>query len=130
MSLRIFFGAMLIVLSACSSNTNNAEPTSQVSTYELTGDEIVRLQAAARTGNAVASERLYDYYALSKLDTAKSFEWLQLAADQGVPRAQYNLSALLRTYPPKRDYSKADEWLRKAADNGYGPAIEALKRAH
>jgi TPR repeat protein len=53
--------------------------------------------------------------------------WLEKAASQGYPPAQYHLGKL---YASKRNhnYDQALAWLEKARQNGYEPATREILR--
>ena len=65
-----------------------------------------------------------------KQDEAEARRLLKLAAEQGLPEAQFELGKLLafQSYT-KEDVEAGIGWLQKAADQGVGPAAEALNAA-
>ena len=78
-------------------------------------------QRAAELGNAYAQN------AFAKLccDKIVARKWLQLSADQGFPRAQYNLG-LWYCVDEGLDSPTATQWLRRAARRGIGDADTKL----
>ena len=90
--------------------------------YNLTDEEREVLEKKSFDGDAAASFRLYEYYSLSNPNLEKEFQYLEVAATQGHPIAQYNLGCLMTRirgpYTPWYDLDKAIYWMEKSAKNG------------
>jgi hypothetical protein len=62
-------------------------------------------------------------------DEMKAAEFYELAAEQGLPQAKFNLGMLLlegRGVPA--DYARGKDLLQKAAEAGYDPAVRNLEQ--
>ena len=78
--------------------------------------------------DALASGKHWDYY---KLAYTGQIKWLTLAAEQGLPKAQYRLGETyvrggLHARVVEPDMAKALFWLRRAANQGYLWAMSTL----
>lgn len=86
-------------------------------------DEMARLQAAAKAGDANAQYRLAMLYRNGDSSAKKikeSLEWQRKAAEAGNVEAQYGLGILYANGQyVKQDNKKAVDWLQKAAAQGH-----------
>lgn len=81
----------------------------------------------AENGHARAQFGLYKLYAgglgVKERDEKKAFEWLTMAAEAGLPNAQYTMGdVLLRGKGVKQDQSAAVGWYEKASGQGHAEA--------
>lgn len=81
----------------------------------------------ADSGHARAQFGLYKLYSrglgVEKPDPEKAFEWLTMAAEAGLPNAQYTMGdVLLRGKGAKQDESAAVGWYEKASASGHAEA--------
>ena len=80
-------------------------------------------EKAAKQGHAKAQAALAILY-VQKGDDKKTAEWLDKAAAQNEPTAQFFQG--ISAYEKAQDYSKAKEWWEKAAEQGNADAMAAL----
>ncbi len=81
--------------------------------------DIGAMQKKAAAGDAFAQLNLgaaYDNGLGVERDIKKALQWYQMAAEQGLAEAQYNLAHLLVT--EELSEVAAAEWMRKAAEQG------------
>ncbi len=93
------------------------------------------LLLSARTGNPTAQKQLSTLYAFG-IGVAKDIErseyWLENAAKNGSPSAQYDLAIRLHSKTESGiidgsvSFPAIRRWLERSAANGYGPAYVAL----
>jgi len=108
--------------------SNKGRQGSTYTTFNLSDEERVVLEKKSLDGDAAASFRLSQYYALSNYNQEKELQYLEVAATQGHPVAQYNFGGRFSQktghYASWYDLDKAIYWLEKSANNGN----EAAKR--
>lgn len=83
------------------------------------GTDLSGLRAKAEAGDAYAQLNLgaaYDNAPAAERDIKKALHWYQLAAEQGVAEAQFNLAHLL--VEEEISAAAAAEWMQKAAEQG------------
>ena len=85
------------------------------STYWISDEEIQILEKNATNGDKNSAFKLYQYHMFVSLDQDLEFKWLELAAKNGHPIAQFNLADLFFTQGNKE---KAIFWAKKAYRNG------------
>jgi len=94
-------------------------------------DIVARVQKRASSGDAEAQAELGQIYANAEY-VARDYDlaehWLRLAAEQGLPKAQYELAVLLPVIPSRqnRDNSESIFWLNSAVLKGYPKAYGEL----
>ncbi len=87
--------------------------------FNLTNEKLLEFQKKSNDGDAEASHKLWLFYNFTLLDHAQAAEWLEKAAAQGLPIAQYSLAFdLSRRGTPRYDLEKAKYWAGKAASGG------------
>jgi TPR repeat protein len=87
--------------------------------FNLTNEEVLEFQRKSQDGDAEASHKLWLFYNFTLLDHDQAVGWLDKAAEQGLPVAQYSLAFdLSRRGSPRYDLEKAKYWAGKAADSG------------
>lgn len=87
--------------------------------FNLTDKELLEFQKKSLDGDAEASHKLWLFYNFTLLDHGRAVEWLDKAAEQGLPVAQYSLAFdLSRRGSPRFDLEKAKYWAGKAASSG------------
>lgn len=87
------------------------------------GADIATLRAQAEAGDAYAQLNLgaaYDNAPAAERDVKQALHWYQLAAEQGVAEAQFNLAHLL--VEAELSAELAAEWMHKAAEQGMADA--------
>lgn len=85
--------------------------------------DLAALHAKAETGDAYAQLNLgaaYDNAPAAERDIKKALHWYQLAAEQGIAEAQFNLAHLL--VEEEISAVTAAEWMHKAAEQGMADA--------
>ena len=98
---------------------NPAFPVTPGMSYNLTNEELFDLRKKSQDGDAKASKKLWLFYEFAARDDVKAAEWLEKAAEQGLPDAQYNLAFdFSRRGSPRYDLQKAKYWAEEAATNG------------
>lgn len=98
---------------------NSASPITPGMSFNLTNEELFELQKTAEKGDAQASQKLWLFYKFTIRDQAKALQWLEKAAEQGLPSAQYSLGfELSRRGSPRYDIKTAVYWTTMAANNG------------
>ena len=85
------------------------------STYWISDEEIHILEENATNGDKNSAFKLYQYHMFVSLDQDLEFKWLEIAAENGHPIAQFNLADLFFTQGNKE---KAIFWAKKAHRNG------------
>ena len=96
--------------------------------FSLTEDQIHELQNKSQHGDAEASRTLWLFYNFTARDDMKAMEWLEKAAEQGLPVAQYTLAIYLSNKGNSRyDLSKAKHWATAAANSGEDLAHRLLQ---
>lgn len=103
------------------------QPITGASTFDIEPGEEQILIAKANSGDGAAALRLYYYYDFTKSDHEQALKWLEIAAETGNLKAQYNLAMLCLSKYDNESISRGKYWLRKAAKSGYQHAIEYLK---
>ncbi|MDD4591752.1 MAG: tetratricopeptide repeat protein [Parabacteroides sp.] len=91
--------------------------------YQLTKDELQKLESKAEHGDAEACWCLYIYY---EEDKEKSIYWLRKGAKYGERRSQYLLGSLLLQEQSEKEIIEGLELLKKAAEQGDDTAQERL----
>lgn len=92
---------------------------------ELHLDRIATLKASALAGDNMARRQLGRIYEVGDgviVNTAESFKWYLLAAEDGDVDAQFQLGALLDAARNPRDARQAYIWFKKSAVQGNGNA--------
>ena len=84
-------------------------------TYWISDEEIQILEKNATNGDKNSAFKLYQYHMFVSLDQDSEFKWLEIAAKNGHPIAQFNLADLFFTQGNKE---KAIFWANKAYRNG------------
>lgn len=87
--------------------------------------DIARLRSLALDGDAEAQYQLAKWYAKSEAtgDDVQASHWWQLAAKQGLAKAQYALGIVYANGRGVRtDHARAVHWYRQAADQGLAEA--------
>ncbi len=87
-----------------------------------------KLEREALLGDAKAAYELLNKTALAAGGPAESQYWLEIAAENRHPIAQYNLGAKLLGNADPRDQIRAEYWLSRAAKNGDDSAAKLLKQ--
>jgi TPR repeat protein len=90
--------------------------------------ELSKLEREALLGDAKAAYQLLGKTALAGGGTSDSSYWLEVAAENGHPIAQYNLGAKLLGSVDPRDQVRSEYWLSRAAQSGDRSAAELLKQ--
>lgn len=85
------------------------------STYWISDEEIHIFEEKATNGDKNSAFKLYQYHMFVSLDQDLEFKWLEIAAKNGHPIAQFNLADLFFTQGNKE---KAIFWANKAHRNG------------
>lgn len=85
------------------------------SIYWIPDEEIHILEKNATNGDKNSAFKLYQYHMFVSLDQDLEFKWLEIAAQNGHPIAQFNLADLFFTQGNKE---KAIFWAKKAYRNG------------
>ena len=96
-------------------NEKIADSISTGSTYWISDEEIHTLEEKASHGDKNSSFKLYQYHMFVSLNQNLEFKWLEIAAKNGHPIAQFNLADLFFTQGNKE---KAIFWANKAYRNG------------
>lgn len=101
-------------------------------------DEAIRLYEKIAANGYTRAYLLLSFMYLSKrqgfYDEEKGLRYMKLAAEAGVPAAQYNLGCCYANFPGATyasipyDKDKAIKWLQKAKENGIKSAAKALDR--
>lgn len=124
---KYIFALVLIVLSLGSSSSCHkgntmkkpAPPTTPGMSYNLTDEELSEFRKKSEAGDAETSRKLFLFYNFAVRDRRKAAEWLERAAEQGSPDAQYGLAHEFSFQGSTRyDLEKAKYWALKAAYNG------------
>lgn len=98
---------------------NTGSPIMPGMSFNLTNEELLEFQKKSQDGDAEASHKLWLFYNFTLLDYDRAVEWLDKAAEQGLPVAQYSLAFdLSRRGSPRYDLKKAKYWAGKAASSG------------
>ncbi len=87
------------------------------------GVDLAALRAQAEAGDAYAQLNLgaaYDNAPAAERDIKQALHWYQLAAEQGLAEAQFNLAHLL--VAEEISATAAAEWMHKAAEQGMADA--------
>lgn len=96
--------------------------------FNLTKEQLFRLQKKSHDGDAEASKKLWLFYEFAVRDPVKAEEWLEKAAEQGLTVAQINLAVVFsREASPQYNLQKAKYWATKAAEHGEKMARRLLK---
>ncbi len=85
--------------------------------------DLTALRTQAEAGDAYAQLNLgaaYDHAPATERDIKQALHWYQLAAEQGLAEAQFNLAHLL--VAEEISASAAAEWMHKAAEQGMADA--------
>ena len=95
------------------------------------GEGLAELRAAAQAGDPAAANRLGLVYQQglggAARDPAEAARWFAVAAENGVPEAQYNLGLMhCRGEGVPRRLHEALRWMRQAAASGHLPAQRAV----
>ena len=96
----------------------NEKMTNCISTgsiYWISDEEIHIFEEKATNGDKNSAFKLYQYHMFVSLDQDLEFKWLEIAAKNGHPIAQFNLADLFFTQGNKE---KAIFWANKAHKNG------------
>jgi TPR repeat protein len=92
------------------------------------GLEITLLKEAAENGYVHAQYEYGLYLYREQIDTAQAVNYLSLASQFGLPKAQYTLARIVQDSPMvEKDEKKALFWHEEAAKNGH--ALASLKAA-
>lgn len=92
-----------------------SNPVSTGSGLYLNESDLKSLELKSLSGDKDAAFRVYQYYALSKLDEDEAYKWLERAAYLGHESAQYNWIKLLLDQGRREE---AIDWLDKARSDG------------
>lgn len=96
--------------------------------FSLTEEQIHELQNKSQHGDAEASRKLWLFYNFTARDDMNAMEWLEKAAEQGLPVAQYKLAIYLSSKGNARyDLRKAQYWATTAANSGEDQAHRLLQ---
>lgn len=106
-----------------------APPITPGLSYNFTDEELFEFRKKSEAGDAESSLKLFLFYNFAVRDRLKAAEWLEKAAEQGSPDAQYGL-AYEFSYQgsPRYDLEKAKYWALKAAHNGQTQARPLLQK--
>jgi TPR repeat protein len=108
---------------------NSGSPIMPGMSFNLTNEELLEFKKKSQGGDAEASQKLWLFYNFTLLDHDEAEEWLEKAAEQGLPVAQYSLAFdLSRRGSPRYDLEKAKYWATKAANNGEKLALGLLQQ--
>jgi TPR repeat protein len=114
--------ACIVLANVAAAAASAGEPARRMPAAEL-----VKLAREALLGDAKAAYRLLGDAALAG-NTADTTFWLEVAAENGHPIAQYNLGAKLLGNADPRDQVRAEYWLSRAARAGDRSAERLLKQ--
>lgn len=134
---RPFFSLSVALLLGCCAlmgHPSEAQPTNMQVTpmpampTPFSSEEREKLEHDALSGSANAAGRLAGQFALYN-DLNQATYWWTIAAENGDPRAMYNLWSVgqMVSNPPMREERRMF-WLKRAAEMGYPSAISALDR--
>jgi|GEM_PF-3168670 len=105
-----------------------ASPITPGMSYNFTDEELFEFRKKSETGDAESSRKLFLFYNFAVRDRIKAAEWLEKAAEQGSPDAQYGLAYEFSYHgSPRYDLEKAKYWALKAAQNGQTQARRLLQ---
>lgn len=104
---------------------NSTGSKSSVTSFYLDDESIENLSSEAIEGNKDAAFKLYQYHLFVTLNVSEELKWLEIAAKNNHPIAQYNLALY---YLQKDDLSDALKWALKAKDNGVHKADQLIER--
>lgn len=100
--------------------------SSSATTFNLTEDELIKLEKETELGSSSSAFRLYQYYAFSNYDESKELYWLEIAAKLGSDVAQYNLAQ--RYFYKDKNFTEAKEWMQRASKSGHPKAKDFRSR--
>ena len=87
--------------------------------FNLTNEELLEFERKSQDGDAEASTKLWLFYNFTLLDHDTAVQWLEKAAEQGLPASQYSLAFdLSRRGSSGYNLEKAKYWATKAANGG------------
>jgi len=105
-----------------------ASPMTPGMSYDFTDEELLDFRKKSEAGNAESSRKLFLFYNFAVRDRLKAAEWLEKAAEQGSPDAQYGLAyEFSHQGSPRHDLEKAKYWALRAAHNGQTQARRLLQ---
>ena len=116
--MRAYFFLIASALGALSFNPTNALAASEyrtsVEVFRIPREEIPKLEAQALGGSGDAAYRLSKFYEFLVLDIKEADYWLNIAAENDNPTAQYGLGSRLSLSSDKREHLRACYWLIKS----------------
>ena len=122
----IFLGGSMATMA----NDKTVKGVSSYTIYYLDTSERISLEKKSQEGDAAASFRLSQYYTFTDRNQEKELQYLEAAATQGHPIAQYNLAIAFSEktghYASWYNLDKAIYWAEKSAKNGREAAKEYL----
>ncbi|WP_157476145.1 hypothetical protein [Lysobacter sp. Root690] len=101
-----------------------AQPTSSATVFSLSEQQVSDFEKEALAGSAEKARRLYDYYAITRVDLQQARAWLIVCAENGEPVCQYNLGFVLNQ---EKQNVRSVFWLTRSLENGNQAANDLLK---
>ena len=95
--------------------------------YELSASEIARLGQAGLYGDGKAAFRLSLYYRFARPNSEKLAYWVEVAAEDGNPNAEYTYGFDLSRRSDENANRRAIFWLKKALKDGVPLAASLLE---
>jgi TPR repeat protein len=95
--------------------------------HNLSAEELKRLTRMGREGDGEAAMKVAAYYGVHLSDLAAQRRWIETAAKNGNPDAQFLLGRDMLHGQIRGGRKKAILWLRRAADAGQKDARERLE---
>ncbi len=124
----IIIGIVILLVAASFAATVGQE-TDSISfnaNYIISDSDLPLMKKKALDGDAESAFQIYLHYSLGKFDSICAFGWLQIAANQGHAKAQYNLGSTYMEVALFKNMELAKFWLKKAEKNGEKWATERL----
>jgi TPR repeat protein len=94
--------------------------------YDLSLIERMRLSSRARSGDAQAAYRLFEYYGFVGENNRKAMKWVEVSARCGLIKGQYSYAQSLTFSRSRKDNEQAVKWFTLVADRGHSGAQQAL----
>jgi TPR repeat protein len=118
---------MVWLIMNCNNSDNKESFICINESFVIDKKNIHKLELEALKGSPKIAFKLYQYYDFIELDHTIGFYWLNIAAENGHPIAQYNLATELFEGSDLKNKTRAQFWAKMAAQNGVREAIELLK---